>query len=188
MGSIGYASSLNTRDALRERIYDVWNQATTELLDYSIQPMVRGRGEWSMVGYAAVRNRKTGEVFAGVSLAAKGGGMFYVKDLDETVGPVADALVPKRILKRLTPTTFEYAIEWRARMWELHDTVAAANEAAIAAVGHTVEFEQSLTYGEPVGEVTRAKVVSPTLFIDPNTGYRMRAPKLWAAQPHAVIS
>jgi len=41
---------------------------------------------------------------------------FGWKDMDESCGPNADEC-PERILKLLTPTTYEHAIDWRARCW-----------------------------------------------------------------------
>lgn len=74
----------------------------------------------SMVGstyYAAVRIRKTGDVFAEVILTrvnTKDYFNFAYKDLDETCGPSEDRC-PKSILDLLTPTDSEYANNWRER-------------------------------------------------------------------------
>lgn len=74
----------------------------------------------SMVGstyYAAVRIRKTGDVFAEVILThvnTKDYYNFAYKDLDEDCGPCEDKC-PKSILDLLTPTDNEYANNWRER-------------------------------------------------------------------------
>lgn len=39
---------------------------------------------------------------------------FGYKDMDETMGPCEDGC-PERILKLLTPTTYEHALDWRRR-------------------------------------------------------------------------
>lgn len=75
--------------------------------------------------YAAIeqKNVSTGEivVFAVVILCRfgkwPGGHNFGWKDMDETVGPNEDDC-PESILKLLTPTTSEYANDWRRRCWE----------------------------------------------------------------------
>ncbi len=72
--------------------------------------------------YAAVQrhdNGVPGDVFAIVCLVrwnprASDGYVFAYKDLDETMGP-CEAECPERILRLLTPTTYEHAINWRQR-------------------------------------------------------------------------
>lgn len=66
--------------------------------------------------YAAVRTESTGDVWALVVLMqwAPGYCNFTYKAMDETVGPnSADA--PAKVLDLLTPTTSEFANQWRAR-------------------------------------------------------------------------
>jgi hypothetical protein len=73
--------------------------------------------------YAAVKqiNLVTGteEVFAVTYLVKfmRGYFDFGYKSMDETCGP-GMYNCPERIMKLLTPTTYEYAIEWRKTMWE----------------------------------------------------------------------
>jgi hypothetical protein len=75
--------------------------------------------------YAAIeqKNVSTGEVvvFAVVILCRfgkwPGGHNFGWKDMDETAGPNEDNC-PESILKLLTPTSNEYANDWRRRCWE----------------------------------------------------------------------
>lgn len=42
---------------------------------------------------------------------------FGYKDMDESMGP-NESKCPKTILELLTPTEYEYAIEWRKRCWD----------------------------------------------------------------------
>ena len=79
--------------------------------------------------YIAARHRKgdQGEVFA---LICKldwyddGQYNFGYKDMDETQGP-CESECPERILRRLTPTTHKYALEWRERCAAFHAEKAA---------------------------------------------------------------
>lgn len=48
---------------------------------------------------------------------AKDGYNFGYKDMEESMGP-CERRCPKTILEMLTPTTSEYAIEWRKDCWE----------------------------------------------------------------------
>ena len=72
----------------------------------------------SMVGstyYAAIKDKKTGEVFCGVILTrTREGWEFGYKALTEYDGPVEDKC-PKSILDLLTPTDNKYALGWRER-------------------------------------------------------------------------
>lgn len=81
----------------------------------------------SMVGstyYAAIKliNKETGhkEVFAAICLTSTNLKDYYnfgYKDMDETCGP-CQCNCPKGILDLLTPTTSEYANEWRKSCYE----------------------------------------------------------------------
>jgi hypothetical protein len=72
--------------------------------------------------YAAVQNHDNGaagDIYAIICLVrwnprASDGFVFSYKDMDETMGPY-EAECPERILRLLTPTTHEYAIDWRRR-------------------------------------------------------------------------
>lgn len=83
--------------------------------------------------YAAIKrtNLENGlyEVFATITLirmhkSKNDDYNFLYKDMDETVGSY-EAECPERILKLLTPTQFEYAIEWRKRCWARIDAKKA---------------------------------------------------------------
>ena len=74
------------------------------------------------VYYAAaqvIENDQPGDVVAIVCLVrwnprAKDDHHFGYKDMDETCGPCEDGC-PERILRLLTPTTHEHALDWRRR-------------------------------------------------------------------------
>ena len=67
------------------------------------------------VFYAAIRDNRTGEVFAFLALIqwTRGEYNFAYKDLEESSGP-GDHKAPMKVLNALTPTTNEYALKWRA--------------------------------------------------------------------------
>lgn len=72
--------------------------------------------------YGAIKNLKTGEVFATMYLVTwspNSGYNFSVKEMDESVNPYYYDC-PLRIMKLLTPTDHEYAIEWRKRVMAYH--------------------------------------------------------------------
>ena len=74
----------------------------------------------AMVGttwYAAIKNKETGEVFASIVLTKidrNGYCNFGMKWIDEECGPYHHDC-PASILDLLTPTTSQYAQEWRER-------------------------------------------------------------------------
>ena len=74
-------------------------------------------------GYVACEaiNKETGEriVFAVAMMIRWHKGYYNIcyKDMDESMGPNISNC-PERILKLLTPTKYEYAIEWRKRCWD----------------------------------------------------------------------
>lgn len=149
---------------------------------------------WAYALYAAVKN-EAGEVAAYVILYQRtfteGTSWIHIKALHETDGPAQYEGVTQRLLRKLTPTDSEYARTWRenARTW--HTTRLAATTAAKAAVGSVIQLPRSYNYGR-LGAVQVVKVLSPTLFAPAyvgadghpyvDTGYRLRAPKGWAAE------
>lgn len=70
------------------------------------------------VCYFAIRCtcKDTGEtkVIGTVCLTKFNKGWFYIKCMDETMGPVEDKC-PKRIINLLSPTDSEFALNWRKR-------------------------------------------------------------------------
>jgi len=79
----------------------------------------------AMVGstyYAAIKNTNTNEVFAYIALTSQDdrhGFNFGYKDMDETCGPY-ESKCPNSILKLLSPTTNEWALQWREKCREYH--------------------------------------------------------------------
>ena len=67
---------------------------------------------------------------------------FGYKDMDESMGP-CEARCPKTILDLLTPTTIEYALEWRKRCQERIDKRARAPKVH---KGDLLKFAQPLTF------------------------------------------
>lgn len=188
MGSLSYYTELPTRAALREYMDKTFDPDRAKIIDLSIQSTGYGRiGGWSTVGYAAVRHTE-GDVFAAVWLANKENGEFCVKVMDETVGPGLYGPIPKRILNALTPTEHEGAQEWRAEAWRAREVAAKDAKDAKAAIGQTIEFDATIHYGEPVGEISRVHVIDRKLFTDPATGHRLRAPRNWAALPYKIVN
>lgn len=70
--------------------------------------------------YMAVESFAKKDVFATVTLISFHDGEFYWKDMDESMGP-CQYDCPQRILKKLTPTEYEYALDWRRHCWDLHE-------------------------------------------------------------------
>lgn len=75
---------------------------------------------------------------------------FCYKEMSENMGPY-ESKCPKRIIKKLSPTTNEYALAWRKRCMEATST----NTLAKLPIGTVIEFE----YGE---ETKRVKKMAPS--------------------------
>ncbi|WP_159599936.1 DUF6927 domain-containing protein [Agromyces humi] len=103
--------------------------------------------EWSNVYYAAVRDNRTGSVFALVIPFTRVPNPnaytnFYYKTMDETVHPLYyDATAA--ILDALTDTTYEGAKEWRDKAREAVNAAAATPKVKR---GDTVKFARALTF------------------------------------------
>lgn len=86
--------------------------------DYVVLKDHSAGGYW----YAAIQDRRTGEVFAAVVKYYWVNSRyepcnFFYKSMDETMGPFAwDA--PDALLDLLSPTGNEYALEWRSKCRE----------------------------------------------------------------------
>lgn len=113
-----------------------------------------------------------------VTLSSRGGGQVYIKAVHEDMGPSQFERCPERLLNLLTPTSNEYAAEWRehARSWHRR------RRAAKAAVGKAVTFERPWNYQQPMNVFT---VLSETRFRGED-GLLYRAPKDWWMAPHTV--
>ncbi len=75
-----------------------------------------------------MENGAGGEVFALVCLVRRNpkstdGHAFGYKDMSESMGPWEDGC-PAKILDLLTPTTSEYALDWRALPGEVREALA----------------------------------------------------------------
>jgi hypothetical protein len=94
--------------------------------------------------YAATRHVETGVVDGFVAVISWGSGYynFTYKDMDERMGPGADE-APAKVLDALSPTTHEYALEWRARC-----RANLARRAASAKItpGTVIRFPRALTF------------------------------------------
>lgn len=188
MGSISWYSPNTARVEFAKHIDTV--AAGHTILYRSIQSTGTARTDpqgWSLVAYAAIQSPE-GEVWAYIGLAGKSQGQFYVKDMDETVGPVWYDNVPTRLLKLLTPTEYPHAREWREKAAQWRVDAARARQRSEELVGHTVRLAGPLQYGEPIGSIDIVEVVSPKLWRDPVSGYRMQPPgPLWAIGNITVI-
>lgn len=80
---------------------------------------VREYSKKSNTVYMAVENLLSKEIFAVVTLISFSEGEFCWKTMDETMGPL-HVECPQKILKMLTPTSNEYAKEWRGACWNYH--------------------------------------------------------------------
>ena len=78
------------------------------------------------IWYLAVKIGATGEVWAGVCKTSRYKGEWCYKDMDETMIPYYfDA--PASLLKKLSPTTNDGALQWRKTCQENIDAKKAAN-------------------------------------------------------------
>lgn len=71
--------------------------------------------------YGAIKDKTTGEIFAIIYLIDLKNGDFGYKAMDETVHPYYYNC-PERIFKLLSPTTSEYANQWRAKQSRKYKT------------------------------------------------------------------
>lgn len=102
--------------------------------------------------FAAIEqvNKETGErkVFMAVVIMKFSGGYynFMYKDMDETCGPNI-CRCPKRLMKLLTPTEHEYALNWRKRVDEYWEQKDKSNKTrAKLNVGDTIVFNQTIKF------------------------------------------
>jgi hypothetical protein len=103
--------------------------------------------------YAAVREKRSGEVWAMVVLTTgRAGSRFGWKEMEESQGP-ASCECPAHILDLLSPTTNEHALEWRSRCR------ARLRHLAGVIPGALVRFE--LDYLTPEGPCRSFVVVDP---------------------------
>jgi len=104
--------------------------------------------------YIAYKRADTGRVTACVALLkTTKDGWGYVKFIDEECGPLHYDC-PKRILDKLSPTTHEYALEWRKKCH------AQRGEAAAQRNGKTNFVPESvITLEQPIAFVLRGKNV-----------------------------
>lgn len=95
--------------------------------------------------YAAVRDDKTGEVFAFIALLdfrPKDDFNFGYKDMSENSGPYA-CNCPKRILDLLTPTDSEYAKRWRE---DCRKNLAKRASVPKVKKGDTLKFKEAICF------------------------------------------
>lgn len=180
MGSIGWATTNTCRDELRRHLTESYG---ARLLHLSIQPTGDWPyGEWSTVAYGAVKG-DDGQVWALVAAAAKHNGEFYVKEMDETMGPRQYARVPLSLLDKLTEPANTHAAEWRTLARDWHTAEAAAKKAAAEAVGHRIRLKTPLNYS--CGPVTEVEVRSLTLWA--GEGQLLTPPNGWGRIPFEVL-
>ncbi len=111
---------------------------------------------------------------------------FGYKDMDETVGPVEDSC-PAGILDLLTPTEFEYALDWRARC---RARIAKSKAAVKPKHGDSIHFAEAISF-----ENGSVKLTDFTFYIRPfkrsvyfvapgrSTIYNIRK---WQDLPHTI--
>lgn len=112
---------------------------------------------------AVYRNNKTGKVFAVVAITTMEGDEMGVKLMDETVGPTFDDF-PLSYLKKLTPTTEKYALEWRRRAMAHHTEAKAVpiGERKFKRKGSNSAItlaEMAHQYWMPENKLTRSTII-----------------------------
>lgn len=142
-------------------------------------------GEWSRVFYAAVRN-PDGLVWPLVVLIKQGSSRsyinFYYKEMDDTVGP-NEAQCPANVLDLLSPTTSEYALEWRARC-RAH--IEYRKSLPKLKRNDTVHFEKTWYF-------TNGESTNDLFFIERNRfktpgGTGVRLPQIWREYSHEKVT
>ncbi|MBA3875556.1 MAG: hypothetical protein C0498_01245 [Anaerolinea sp.] len=113
---------------------------------YRVMDYARSGG----TAYLAVQTIATGEVWAGVCMVNQGGGQVTYKEMEESMGPVAEC--PARILALLTPTDDEYRNKWRA---ECRAYLARQAAKPKLRPGMLVRFAEPLTFsnGDELSEL-----------------------------------
>lgn len=136
--------------------------------------------------YIAYKHPRDGHVFGIVCLLdyrPKDYYNFGYKDMDESMGP-NESECPARILKLLSPTDSEYALEWRKRCQENLDKRAKAPKVK---VGDTIVFKLPVTFRDGLKEnvfiVTDPK---SSVFIG-YSGGRFRIPN-WKKYEFSVLT
>lgn len=103
--------------------------------------------------YAAIQNHedhpsRPNETWALVVLVQRGKGQynFHYKDMSEDMGPAVDE-ASAAVLDALSPTTHEYAVQWRERCREnLAKQAVARKVRATVKDGDVIEYERELNF------------------------------------------
>ena len=128
---------------------------TGRFTNESSESVVRAELEWGNhnrivknkgAKYWAVQNVKSGEVFAVVALTKRRKDGYQTEVLTKLIsdqeGP-SDLGYPLALLKLLSPTTDEYAVEWRAKVVQYH---AAKSKMPTLKSGDRVIFETPIEF------------------------------------------
>jgi len=91
------------------------------------------------VYYHAIQNQK-GEVFAVVTLVKRNNGWLYKKTMGEDEGP-GQSDCPRKVFEALTPTTSQWANEWRERVAE-----RLANPQPKVKAGDFIKFAEPIIF------------------------------------------
>lgn len=92
---------------------------------------------------------------------------FGYKDMDETVGP-CESNCPEDILKMLTPTDYEYAIEWRKRCYE---NLAKKKAVPKLKDGMKITVDPPIYYGSGYGYVSEFMIYDAKRMTASSKGY-----------------
>jgi len=141
---MGWTFTSKGRESVREFFEKQWNRETPELS----QKILACYATWTTAYMAfEIKTPEKREVVGVVCQLrhvprAKDGYNFGYKDMDETVGP-CEFRCPATILALLTPTTHEYALDWRKRCQERIDKRAKAPSVK---AGDWVKFASPITF------------------------------------------
>ena len=125
-------SKISTKDYLNFEYsrYDGW------------EVVASGQGErrgGNSVWYHAIK-KSDGRVFAIITLTNRKNGWVYKKSMGEDEGPYSFDC-PAKVFNALTPTTSEFANEWRAKVAE-----RLANPKPKVKVGDTLKFKKPIEF------------------------------------------
>ena len=145
------------------------------------------QGMTGKVWYAAARYAGSDEVFALVALTDRRSRTYHnfgYKLMDESVGP-CEAHAPKRVLQVLTPTTSEWAGEWRTACWANLRREAQAKALAVGTVIKT----SSLDFGRFRADTFRLVDPKRNRFVAVGTDRTVNLGSDWATRfAYEVVS
>jgi len=161
--SLNKTAGMSVKDFFCKEFNSVSSEASLEVIDCSATLSE------AYLAIEVIRAGKPREVFAMVCLIhynPKSYHNFSYKDMEETAGPYYYNC-PERILNLLTPTTNQYAMEWRR---ECRETIEQKKARPSFKVGDILEFKEPISFSN-AWKLKRLKAVNKRklIFKSPDT-------------------